>query len=311
MKSKGGEFGFVWIFAILAGVAILLLMIYGATKAIDTERIVQDTKLAAALISELDTLEAGSVESIKATIRLSNPTNVSVGCFETGYGDNRVQISTKSNRGSGEWSTGEEIIVKDKYIFSDSNTESKALEVNSKSFAYPYKIADLIFLTSNNYCFKNAPQKLKRDYSSLNGISFDNCSSEQVTVCFNAYGCDILVDGMCSDDKCETIYDYGTVTKAGEIFYYADSLLLAAVISDMQNYDCNVKRLMYRGGKIAEMLIEKASLANARGCHTILTPYLELFRLSFPIYVQDDFASNTDSVLEINELNEEESCGLW
>jgi hypothetical protein len=309
--QKKAEFGFVWIFAILAGTAILLLMIYGATRALDTERTITDTKLAVKLISELDPLETSSESSISATISLPNPTNISISCFDLGYGDNRIQISTKSSRGSNSWSTGEEIVVKDKYIFSDSVGNLNQLEINSKPFSYPYKIADLIFITSNNYCFKNAPPKIKNEYGILRGIYFDNCSSDQISVCFDTYGCNISVNGRCNDADCGSLYDYGSVTKDEETFFYADSLMLGAIISSKQNYECNVKRLMYRGSKIAEILIKKGELASSRGCHTTLTQYLELFKTQFLVYSPGDFISDAKTVIEINKINDGESCGLW
>ena len=310
MENKKAEFGFIWIFAILAGVAILLFMIYGATKIIDTSQVIEDTKLAAILSSNLDLLEAGSAQSIQATIRLNKPTNLSIGCFEVGYGDNRIQVSSGKS-GSNEWSTGEEIVVSDKYIFSDRTEASKVLEINSRPFSYPYKIADLIFITSTSYCFVDTPSEIMSLYSSLKGISFDNCTRDQTSVCFGAYGCNISVEGLCTGLACNSEYDYGTVRKDGRSIPYADSLLLAAIISDSQTYECNVKRLMFRGGKIAEILLAKSQITRARGCNTALDSYLELLALSFPNYDSSDFLSNTESILEIDRLNNQEVCGLW
>ena len=123
MGNKKGDFGFVWIFAILAGIAILLLMIYTATRLIDTSRTLGDTKLAKALTSELDLLEAGGASTISATLETTFPTKISISCLEEGYGDNRIQISTNVKGGEDGWSTGEEIVMKDKYVFSNSKND--------------------------------------------------------------------------------------------------------------------------------------------------------------------------------------------
>ncbi len=313
MAGKRGEFGFVWIFAIMAGIAILLLMIYGATRAIDTTNTFTDTKLASSLSSKLDPLESGSATTISSTLKASKPTRISIDCLEIGYGDNKIQISTKSKTGSGGWSTGEEITIKDKYLFSDSLAEGKEFNIFSKSFSYPYKIADLIFITSNEYCFKDAPTKIKNAYRNINGINVNKCTTTQeLKVCFDGgTGCDVQVEGMCNSINCETKFDYGLVRKNGTSTAYADTFLMAAIVADQNSYTCNAKRLMFRGSRIADLLSKKANLAASRGCYTNLDPYLSLLKASFPNYVPQDFISNTDSILEIKKINELESCGLW
>ncbi|MCS6954770.1 MAG: hypothetical protein NZM44_00220, partial [Candidatus Calescibacterium sp.] len=65
---KKAEFNFVWIFAILAGIAIMILMIYGAIKTGTTIIYFQDTDLTKQIISHLDPFQAGFAASAKGEI---------------------------------------------------------------------------------------------------------------------------------------------------------------------------------------------------------------------------------------------------
>lgn len=268
LKNKKAEFGFVWIFAIIAGIAILMLMIYGASRIVDTNKNLVDTKLAKSLSIILDPLEAGQAETISSKIRFSKPTRLSLGCFEGGYGTNFIQISTESNLGKSV--EGQAIQVNDKYIFSDAEDSKEEYYVFSKTFEYPYKIADIIILTSKKYCFLEAPSRVKSSYSGIEAITFDNCTGNEITVCFGRGVCNITVEGICEDINCETEFDYGFIRKGGQTIAYADSLLIAAIVSDKELYNCNVQRLMYRASKIADLLSKKAELATSRGCYTNL-----------------------------------------
>jgi hypothetical protein len=311
MKSKSGEFGFIWIFAIVAGAAILLLMIYGAVGLLDNSRVLGDTRLAAELSIKLDPLEAGSLAGKGGILEASKPTRISIDCFEAGYGDNKIQISTQSNNGGEEWSIGNEITVKDKYIFSDALTEGEKFNIVSKQFSYPYKIADIIIITPNKYCFKDAPQKIKSAYRGLAGIDVDNCTAGETRICFDSGGCEVIVEGKCLGINCETKYDYGLIRKNGTSVAYADTLLMAAIVSDLDNYNCNVKRLMFRSSTIADLLIRKSNLASTRGCHTIIDQQLAVLKNSFLNYRPQNFLSDTDGILQVNKQNGAEACGLW
>ena len=51
---------------------------------------------------------------------------------------------------------------------------------------------------------------------------------------------------------------------------YVGNLIWGAIFSDKAIYDCNVERLMFRTGKIAEVFSDKADLMDARECGTNL-----------------------------------------
>jgi hypothetical protein len=46
------------------------------------------------------------------------------------------------------------------FLFSKEQNSGLDYYVFSKPFEFPYKIADLVFLTSENYCFLNAPEEI-------------------------------------------------------------------------------------------------------------------------------------------------------
>jgi len=68
--KKRGQFNFVWLFAIIAGGAILVLAIYGATKAGDSQRFQTDTEIAKELAILTDPLQVGFAEGSFGKITL-------------------------------------------------------------------------------------------------------------------------------------------------------------------------------------------------------------------------------------------------
>ena len=52
-----------------------------------------------------------------------------------------------------------------KYIFSDREVEGKKFYVFSKPFEFPFKVTDLIYMTSSlkKYCFVNAPEDIEEE----------------------------------------------------------------------------------------------------------------------------------------------------
>jgi hypothetical protein len=313
MVNKKGEFGFVWIFAIFAGIAILLLMVYMTSKILDTSKKLSDTEIGKSLSIVLDPLSAQDLRSQLTKISFSSPTKVEVGCVNKGYGRSLLTVLTRSEGKTGEWTGGEDIVVADKYIFSDVTEGSKNLNVFSTSFKYPYKIADLTFIVSKDYCFIGAPTKVKNTYSVLNNLQFDNCSEDQITVCFDTplSSCEISVEGFCSDYLCDSEYDYGFVKKEGNIIPFTDSLLLAAILSEGSEYNCNVNRLMYRASKIAGILLKKNEFSSSRGCRSGVAGPLAVLETGFLDYDPYGFITDTETILSLNELNEMGSCKLW
>lgn len=314
MNNKKAQFNFVWLFAILAGTAILVLAIYGATKAGDTMRFQTDTETAKSISIISDPLQAGFSEGSFGKILFKQETRINNFCFDGEFGTHRISVSTKSNIGE-EWNLpGEQITVKNKYIFSSEVASGEEYYVFSKPFEFPYKVADLIFLTPNNYCFINAPGEIVDEIEGMNipNIEIDNCTNvEAIKVCFGVGGdCDVKVRGSCLSG-CNSNYDWGSVEKPGLKMNYVGDLMYAAIFSDRGIYECNVRRLMYRTGMIARELIDKADLMDARNCNTNLKVDLIYWR-ELTINATADELKGLYSVANVlGRKNDREICGLW
>lgn len=313
--TKKGQFNFAWLFAIIAGGAILFLAIYGATKSGDTARYQSDTEIAKSISILTDPLQAGYTEGSYGSMKFKDETRITNVCLPGGFGKNDLSVSTRSDMGE-EWKpAGGATSVHNKYIFSPEQNSGVDYYVFSKPFKFPYKVADLVFLISDNYCFLGAPDEIAGELSafSIPNIEIDNCTRpDSIKVCFKSEPhCDISVEGDCTD--CDSDFDKGIIRKqdSSQDVYYVGNLMYAAIFSDKNNYDCNVKRLMYRDKKIAEELSEKATLMGSRGCSTALKPDLidwqNQMNSTQPADIQDLYSQSTD----MNKKNEREICNLW
>lgn len=309
MNKEGLEFNFVWFFAILAGVAILILAIYGAVTFGDTQRQKTDSEIAKSIDILIDPLQAGFSEGSFGKISFIQETRIKNLCFSSGFGENKISVASRSGVGE-EWNDeGFEEEIRDKYIFSEEENFGEEFYVFSKPFYFPFKVSDLSFLISEKYCFVSVPEELKDEISG-EVFEFDNCSSDSLSVCFNSFECDVNVIGNCVGD-CGSFKEFGEgyVEKNGENFEYVGNLLFAAIFSEKEIYDCNVERLFFRTSKISDVLISKASLMNARGCNTNLVSDLVSFKSQ--LGSSGNLKSLSGFVRQLDDKNEKESCGLW
>jgi len=313
---KKAQFSFSWLFAIIAGAAILVLAVYGAVKIGDTQRYQTDTEIAKKISIITDPLQAGFAEGSFGKISFNQETKINNLCFSQGFGKNDISVSTRSGVGE-EWQkSGGATSIYNKYIFSSPSQTGKEYFVFSKPFRFPYKISDLIFLTSQEYCFVSPPNRIENEVlglrmENIKVSEIDNCSSGSTKVCFDSNsGCDINVQGTCMSN-CEDAYDEGYVVKQGESLDFVGSLMYAAIFSDKAIYECNVKRLLHRAGEIADVFSEKAELMNARGCNTNLQPDLIVFKAMVMNASMNDLVSLNQFAKQINTENEQELCGLW
>ncbi len=310
---KRGQFSFVWIFAILAGGAILALAIWGAVRTGDTLRYSSDTTSAKSISILTDPMQAGFADGAFGKIVFQRETKLNNICFAGGFGKDGLSIATKSDVGK-KWNLpGGVISVHNKYIFSKEQNIGKEYYVFSKPFNFPYKVSDLIFLMSGKYCFINTPSSIHDEISGLGvkNIVFGNCSSDDERVCFGGGAdCDTIVYGSCSGD-CNSIYDEGVVSKKNGDMKYVGNLMWAAIFSDKDVYDCNVKRLLFRTKKIAEIYSQKANLMNARNCGTNLGGDLALWTAMTSNATSADLVSLKTVSTELQKKNDGELCGLW
>ncbi|MBT7102228.1 hypothetical protein HN935_01830 [archaeon] len=325
--NKLGQFNFVWLFAIIVGGAILFLAIYGAMQAGDTARFQSDTEVAKSIAIITDPLQVGFGESSFGRISFNDETRINNICLGSGFGKNDISVSTRSNVGE-EWNlAGGATSIHNKYIFSSEQNSGEDYYVFSKGFDFPYEVADLIFLTAEDYCFINAPEEVVDEVLGLGipNIEFDyptgmplgselsNCSvADAVKVCFgNGDGCDMMVYGSCQSN-CDSVFDAGVVSKgSGGDLKYVGSLMYGAIFSDKAVYECNVERLMYRAGKIAEEFASKGDLMDSRGCDTNIKSDLIVWSGMLFNSTADNLMSMRMTSDNLGKKNKRELCGMW
>jgi len=317
--TKKGQFNFVWIFAILAGGTILALAIWGATQAGDTLRFQSDTEAGKSISILTDPLQSGFAEGSFGKISFRQETRLRNVCLGPGFGKNDISIAMQSGVGEKWNSAGGATSVYNKYIFSEEVNEGEDFFVFSKAFNFPYEVSDLVFLSSKNYCFLNAPDFVEEDISGLgiDNIVLDNCSSGDERVCFGSGSdCDAIVYGSCSSG-CDSVYDFGKVVRSSDEMVYVGNLMYGAIFSDEAVYDCNVLRLLYRAGSIADVFSEKVDLMNARGCNSNLKGDLIVWGGMLENSTSEDLIGLNGFAEELERKNKGgggssgELCGVW
>ena len=311
---KRGQFNFVWIFAILAGGTILVLAIYGAMQTGNTMRYQSDSEAAKSISILTNPLQAGFADSSLGKISFQQESRLRNVCLDDGsFGKNVLSVASRSGIGE-EWNlAGGATSIYNKYIFSVEDNEGFEYFVFSKPFEFPYKVSDLIFLMNGEYCFLNAPDFVQSEILDLgiDNVFFDNCSSSDERVCFGrGNDCDSIVYGSCLVG-CDSVYDEGVVTKGSGEMEYVGSLMWGAIFSDKNIYDCNVERLMFRAGKIAEVFSEKSDFMNARNCGTNMKGDLIVWGEMLSNVSSEDLISLNEFADDIGDKNDRELCRLW
>jgi len=204
MKVKRGQLqlSFAWIFAIIVGAVILFIAIYAATKVIKTGDTAVSAKTGKEISVLLNPLETGFETGVVTLLTMPVETRIYNQCSTSGnFGKQIIKISQMS---FGEWTeTDLETVFSNKYIFSEGVEEGSNFIIFAKPFEFPFKVSDLIYLTSSDkkYCFFKPPREIKEELSDLNQESIfvkngaESCPENTVKVCFgNGSGCDVNVD---------------------------------------------------------------------------------------------------------------------
>ena len=306
MNKKGVEFSFTWLFAMIVGMTILFLAIYAVTRITQTENTVIDASTAKQIGILLNPLETGFESAKTTSLILPKETRIYNKC------DNRTepfgrQVISLSQKSFNKWTdTDIDVGFSNKYIFSEGFVEGKKFYVFSKPFEFPFKISDVIYITSadKKYCFDDAPEDIRDELSSLGqeNIYLENCPEESAKVCFSG-GCDIKVD-----------YSSRYVQKFNEKMYFADdSMMYAAIFSEPEIYECQLKRLMKRGESLIELYNGKADIVSAKGCDSGVKNELSVLG-SMISDVKNSENINTavvETVEDIKNKNSVSLCKLW
>ncbi len=314
MNTKAFEFSFAWMFALLVGAVILFLAVYVATGILRGGSYERDTEIAKELTILFDPFETGFAESKASMITLPTASRIYNDCSSKGvFGS---QIISSSQQTFGKWSDpGGDIRVNNRYVFSREIEEGKKLYLFSKNFEMPFKVAEMIVLTSRKYCFKNLPNDVDDPLKNLNleSIEFDTCSIGSVIVCAHPEACDVQIKDLCGTGvPCDEIFEYGYVLRAGKRMYYRGNLLYAAIFSSPELYECNVKRLAKRLEQLSLLYKDQNTLA--RGCGNVIDgPLLQLSRNAASLTGSDDLGALWDDAQVLEGIHDRlnENCRIW
>jgi hypothetical protein len=289
MNKRGYEFSFAWIFTLLIGAVIIFLAIYAAFQFSDTLRFGRDSATAkriGVLITPLETnLESGR----SYPLVVSEETTIYNDCVPPRdttnfFGSQDLAVAVKSQVAVQEGSTpGVKSRFNNKYIFSDNvTTADSEFYVMSKPFYYPFKIADLTIIWSDNeeYCFVN-PNTLDSDIEEeIKDLQLQNVKIEtepcedEINVCFDNNDCEIKVTNnevtKRMDGGTKTVR-YTKSTKSEDEY----ALLFAAIFSHPDEYKCQINRLAARAESLAKLYLRKSEALEDNGvggCANLVDP---------------------------------------
>ncbi len=266
MNKKGFEFSFTWLFAIIVGAVVIFIAIYAAVRFVDFEQTDINAQAGEQLGILLNPIETSLEDGKYSVITFPDETRIRNRCLEQGtFGQQAISTSIRSDIGE-EWvDSSVDNFFYNKYLFSKSTEQGEKLHIISKSFEMPYKIASLIFATSEDYCFIDPSSEIEDELEGLapGNIEVVNeksqCKRGSITVCFNQRNCDIEVD---TNSK--------SVFKDGQTVYYEGSLIYGAIFADSGIYECQVNRLMKRSAELASLYAQKSDFLSSKGCSSNL-----------------------------------------
>jgi hypothetical protein len=306
-QKKAMAMSFSWIFAIITGGFILFLAIYSASQFIQTQERVLYTETAAQLASLLDPLETGLASGKSAEINFQKISRTYYECNERTnppFGEQKISF-TEQTFGREFGNVGELVTLKNKYVFSEDVVEGRSLYMFSVPFFMPFKIADIIVVSSEDYCFYDAPNEIMDEMEGLNikNVFFPNASAtcEGISVCFDSgQDCDITVN---------TREKY--VLKEGNRHYYTDTLVYGAIFSSPAVYECNVKRLKAKFDELALIYIGKIQIIERKGCESQVQGKLN--SMIGKIEASGDLLKLYEDSLVVDSLNEgaKSGCKLY
>lgn len=306
MEKKGYlDMSFSWIFALLVGGMILFGAIYGVVKFSN----IAETKGSATSATEfgniLDSLSA-SVESASSTkITFPTQTKISNVCEDfTNLGTQGIEIERFTK---GEWTKSNfQVKWENKYIFSKEEIEGKVFQAFTKPFYFPFKIADLIYITplEENYCFVDPPNSVRLEIKEISQENFyvSQCPKNSTRICFSKKeDCDVIVD-----------YKTGTVSKDKEYSYFSgDELMYAAIFSDNKTYECELKRLIDRMEILTELYLEKGEFISET-CSSNILNELNYFLKTIKEYdSSEDIKELYSQMYSMDTKQKYSRCELW
>jgi len=96
------------------------------------------------------------------------------------------------------------------------------------------------------------------------------------------------------------------------IYFEGDALMYAAIFSDKNIYECQLKRIMKRIKTLSTIYIDKANFVGAIGCNTNSnSDLLVLINLADNLKSSSELNSIKLIADDIDEKNKEAICKLW
>lgn len=304
-KKAQMDISFSWIFAIIVGIIIIIGAVYGLTQFTKSQQSVETIEGAREIGVLLGPLEIGFEAGESTAISMPVDTRIYTSCrLEGEFGRQGISLSEKFKE---VWSnTGVESSFSNKYLFLDRVIEGKNFFLFSKSFEFPFPGGTLIYMTSSKdaYCFADASEDIKDGLKRLNqpNFYFEDCPERSITICEDS-SCDIYINE-----------NQNYVEKRGDKSYFeGEALMYAAIFSEKEFYDCQVKRLMQRVVLLSDIYIEKNIQNSRTGCLTDSNSELQAisnFASSFES--SEDFDNNLNwEVDELKDKNNFADCKLW
>jgi len=308
IKNKKGylQISFGWLFAIIVGIVIIALAIYFVTKMVGTQDTIQSAKTSKEIGILLNPLETSFESAVTSSVIFPKETRIYNRCDNYGnFGNQKIEIMQKSI--NNKWSkTNIEASFQNKYIFSERSDEGRTFYIFSKPFDFPFKVANLMYISSasTNYCFIDAPEDIKDEISDLKQPNLkleEECSEEDIKVCFEYGNCDIQVN-----------YDAKRVEKNNEeMFFETDALMYAAIFSDKATYECQLKRLMQRIEQLSNIYLGKSNALSIKGCEPVLNPYLSSLINSASSLSDSNQLYTVNFIIEELEEKNRGNCKLY
>jgi len=307
LNKKGFiQISFAWLFAIIIGAIILFFAIYASVRLIGTEESIHTTETGREIAVLLNPLETGFGEVKTTLLKLPVESIINNRCESfTGFGQQEISVSQKIRGKFSE--TGVGSLAYNKYIFSSESVQGKNFYLFSKPFEFPFKVADLIFLTSSeeSYCFIDSPERIQEELTDLGQANLftENCPADSINVCFKSSAeknCDVSVN-----------INSRTVEKNGSIVYFeTDSLMYGAVFAEKEIYECQVQRLMKRLNELALIYNDKEIFLSQKGCPLDVN-LLDLAGSAFSLKDSSDLVIVKLAADDVKKENSRAYCELW
>ncbi len=130
----------------------------------------------------------------------------------------------------------------------------------------------------------------------------ENCPSKSVKICFDAH-----------NQECDIDVDVGRkeVKKNGEsMFFETDALMYAAIFSEKNIYENQIKRLMKRTNELLLLYDDKAVILSDQGCE-IDVNLLTFKNVINGVQNSGDLAKAANMAESIEIENDYAECELW